>query len=143
MTKVDSIIKTVLGFDFGMKRIGLAVGQTITSHASPLATLKAKDGVPNWVDLDKSIIEWQPQALVVGIPLNMDGSTQLVTFAARKFAKKLKQKFKIPVYQVDERLTTIEARARLFETGGFRQLESSEVDSIAAVVITEQWLLDD
>ena len=134
------VIKTVLGFDFGMKRIGMAVGQTISNSASPLRIIFAKDGVPNWKELSKIIAEWQPQALVVGIPLNIDGSKQTISYAAKKFAKKLASRYKLPIFEVDERLTTVEARAQLFDEGGYQGLMKAELDSAAAVIITEQWL---
>ena len=132
--------KRVIGFDFGMKRIGVAIGQTVSMHASPLKTLRAKDGVPNWDEVASLIKEWQPSELIVGIPINLDGSNQLVTFAAKKFSKKLIHRFKLPVHGEDERFTTIEARSLLFDKGGYRSIEKSEIDSIAAVIITEQWL---
>jgi len=130
----------VLGFDFGMKRIGVAVGQSITLKASVLKTLQAKDGVPNWDELTGLIKEWQPNELVIGLPLNIDGSMQLITFAAKKYAKKLRTRYDLVVHEEDERLSTIEARAMLFEEGGYKSLKKTEIDSLAAVVITEQWL---
>ena len=75
----------VMGFDFGMKRIGIALGQTVTLTARPLQTIAAKDGIPNWDELSKVLKKWQPNALVVGIPLNMDGSEQKVSLNARQF----------------------------------------------------------
>jgi len=132
--------KRILGFDFGMKRIGTAFAQTISMQAKPLKTLRARDGVPNWQELDALIKEWQPHELVVGLPLNLDGSMQLVTFAAKKYAKKLRNKYNLMVHEEDERLTTVEARALMFEEGGFRAIKKAEIDSIAAVIITEQWL---
>ncbi len=128
-----------MGFDFGMKRIGTAIGQTVLKNASPLKTLAARDGVPNWEELERLLKEWQPDALVVGIPLNMDGTKQPVTFAALKFAKKLRSRFSLPVYEEDERLSTVEAKAMLFEEGGYQSLQKSNIDSMAAVVIIEQW----
>lgn len=132
--------KRVLGFDFGMKRIGVAVGQTISMQASTLKTLKAKDGVPNWQELELLIKEWQPHELVVGLPLNLDGSMQQITFAAKKYAKKLRARYDLVVHEEDERLSTVEARAMLFDEGGYQALKKAEVDSLAAVVITQQWL---
>lgn len=132
----------VIGFDFGMKRIGVAVGQAVSIKASPLKTLKACDGVPDWQQVNALLSEWQPQALVVGIPTHMDGTEQRITHAARKFAQKLRHKLALPVYEVDERLTTVEARQQLFDGGGFKKLKSAEVDSVAAALITEQWLMD-
>jgi putative Holliday junction resolvase len=133
-------IKTVLGFDFGMKRIGTAVGQVITCNASPLALLHARDGVPDWQQLKKLIVEWQPQALIVGIPTNINDEQQLITFAARKFAKKLQRNYDLPVFEVDERLTTVEARAQVFEQGGYRKLQKTQMDNRAAALIVTQWL---
>ena len=93
----------LLGFDFGMKRIGVAVGQTVTKTARPLETLKAKQGVPHWEKILKLIKTWQPDALIVGIPLNMDGTPQPLTEAAEQFANELKKRFELPVYGIDER----------------------------------------
>ena len=83
----------IIGFDFGTHNIGVAVGQTITGTASPLPALKAKDGQPDWSKVEKMIAEWQPKLLVVGLPLNMDGSEQPLTDLARKFANRLHGRF--------------------------------------------------
>lgn len=132
--------RTILGFDFGTKSIGAAVGQEITGTASPLNAFKAVDGIPNW-DLIKQIYdEWQPQLVVVGLPLNMDGTDQQVTFAAKKFANRLHAKFKIPVETYDERLTTVDAKAQLFEMGGFKKLDKQKIDSASACLIVESWM---
>ncbi|KTC82410.1 Holliday junction resolvase [Legionella cherrii] len=129
-----------LGFDFGYKRIGVAVGQQLTCSASPLATLSARSGVPDWGLVAKVIAEWSPQALIVGIPTCIDGSELYTTSAARRFAKELRKRFTLPVHLVDERLSTVAAREQLFAQGGYRKIKQSEVDSIAACVILEQWL---
>lgn len=129
-----------LGFDFGYKRIGVAVGQSITLSASPLPTLAAKQGIPDWTILARLIDQWQPQALIVGLPTCIDGSEQYTTPAARHFAKQLKKRFALPVHLVDERLTTVEARAQLFAEGGYRKLKRTPIDSTAACIILEQWL---
>ncbi len=130
----------LLGFDFGMKRIGVAVGQTITKTASPLDTLQAKDGNPDWKLINKLIEKWRITAFVVGIPLNMDGTEQTITKAAKKFANRLQGRFNMPVYFVDERLSTVEARTLVFEQGGYKALQDKQIDSIAAVIILEDWL---
>lgn len=130
----------LLGFDFGMKRIGVAVGQTLTQSARPLETLAANKGIPNWDRLQKLIQLWQPNAFVVGIPLNMDGTEQPLTAAASRFAKSLEERFKLPVYGIDERLSTKDARERLFNAGGFKALQKGQVDSIAAQLILQNWL---
>ncbi|MBA2651682.1 MAG: Holliday junction resolvase RuvX [Tatlockia sp.] len=129
-----------LGFDFGYKRIGVALGQQITCSARPLLTLDAKQGVPNWDLIQKLIKEWRPSALIVGLPTCIDGSEQYTTEASRDFASQLNLRFCLPVHLVDERLTTVEARARLFAEGGYRKIKQSQIDSLAACIILEQWL---
>jgi putative holliday junction resolvase len=132
--------RTVLAFDFGSKSIGVAVGQEITGTASPLNALKAVDGVPNWDILAKVFEEWQPQLAVVGLPLNMDGTEQSVTLAAKKFANKLHGRFGIAVETCDERLTTVDAKAMLFELGGYKKLDKQKVDSVSACLIFSSWI---
>ena len=132
--------RTVLGFDFGMKSIGVAVGQEITGTASPLSALKATDGIPNWDLLKQVFEEWQPHLAVVGLPLNMDGTQQQVTFAAKKFANRLNARYGIAVDTCDERLTTADAKARLFELGGYKKLEKQKIDSVSACLILESWM---
>jgi putative holliday junction resolvase len=129
-----------LGFDFGYKRIGVAVGQRLTFSASPLATIQAKAGVPQWMLIDKLIMQWKPQALIVGLPTCIDGSAQYTTRAAKRFAAQLEAHYSLPVHLVDERLTTIEARGLLFELGGYNKIKKTEVDGIAACIILHQWL---
>ncbi len=129
-----------LGFDFGYKRIGVAVGQRLTCSASPLATISAQTGIPDWTVVAKVVAQWTPQALIVGIPTCIDGREQYTTSAARRFAKELRKRFTLPVHLVDERLTTVEARGQLFAQGGYRKIKQTEVDSVAACVILEQWL---
>lgn len=133
---------TLLGFDFGTRSIGIAVGQTLTGSASPLTAVKAQDGIPDWMQIEKLLTEWQPDYLVVGLPLNMDGSEQELTQRARKFANRLHGKFGKRVELQDERLSTTEARARLFAYGGFKALAKGQVDCQSAVIILESWLAD-
>ncbi|WP_259430995.1 Holliday junction resolvase RuvX [Coxiella burnetii] len=127
-----------LGFDFGMKRIGVAVGQTVTHSANAIAILKAQDGVPDWEKIKMLIETWHSNVLVVGIPYNMDGSEQTLTFAARKFARKLQTRFGLPLSMVDERLTTIEAKRQWYEQGLTKRPQ--HLDNYAAKLILEQWL---
>lgn len=134
--------KILLGFDFGMKRIGMAVGQTITQTARALDTLRAKEGIPAWDALAKIISRWSPDALVVGIPYNMDGTTQPMTQHAKQFAHALRDRFRLPVYEMDERLTTKEAREKLFSEGGYKALLDGQVDCIAAQLILQNWMLE-
>jgi putative pre-16S rRNA nuclease len=138
----EKIPKILIGFDFGMKRIGVAVGQTITQTARPLDTLQAKEGVPDWNTLEKLIKKWQPDALVVGIPVNMDGTDQKISQDARHFARNLHERFNIPVHEMDERLTTKDARERLFTQGGFKALQDGQVDRVAAQLILQNWFAE-
>lgn len=129
-----------IGFDFGYKRIGLAVGQRLTCSASPLSTLPAKSGVPDWDSIQKILDLWRPEALIVGFPTCIDDSELYTSAAAKRFAKQLKKRFALPVHLVDERLSTVDARSQLFEQGGYRKIKKTEVDSLAACIILEQWL---
>ncbi|HBI21382.1 MAG TPA: Holliday junction resolvase RuvX [Legionella sp.] len=129
-----------LGFDFGYKRIGVAVGQSLTCSASPLSTLDAVLGVPHWDQVQRLVDQWQPTAMVVGLPTCIDGTEQYTTAASRGFARQLRKRFARPVHLVDERLSTREARAHLFAEGGYRKIKKTQVDSIAACIILEQWL---
>lgn len=138
----DLAPRILLGFDFGMKRIGVAIGQTITQTARPLDTIQARDGVPNWNAIAKLIKKWLPDALVVGIPLNMDGTEQPISQHARHFAEALRQQFALPVHEIDERLTTKDARERLFAQGGYKALQDGQVDRVAAQLILQNWFAD-
>jgi putative Holliday junction resolvase len=129
-----------LGFDYGFRRIGVAVGQMVTATARPLATVLASNGRPNWSDIDKLVRQWQPQALIIGFPTCIDGKEQYTTKAAKKFSNDLCERYGLDTHLVDERLTTVEARSRLFDKGGYRQIQQSQVDAVAAVLILEQWL---
>lgn len=131
--------RTVIAFDFGSKSIGAAIGQELTGSARALAAFKAQSGSPDWQKIAKLLQEWQPDLVVVGLPLNMDGSEQPVTEQARKFANRLHGRFGVQIALHDERLSTVEARANLFNRGGFRALDQGSVDSASAVVILESW----
>jgi len=129
----------ILAFDFGTKRIGVAVGQSITQTAQPLETLRTRDGAPPWELIQDLLNTWQPEKLVVGLPLNMDGSDQVMTTLARRFANRLNGRFNIVVELQDERLTSVEARHQIFEERGFKGIKQSQIDSIAACLILEDW----
>lgn len=130
---------TLLAFDFGTRSIGVAIGQRITGTARPLAALKAQDGTPDWYLIARLLKEWQPETVIVGLPLNMDGTEQPLTARARNFANKIHGRFGVAITLHDERLSTVEARAGLFEHGGFRALDKGSVDSASAVVILESY----
>lgn len=131
---------TALGFDFGLARIGVAVGQTLTQTASPLPPLKAQQGTPDWSLVMQLIDTWRPQRLIVGLPLNMDGSKQPLTTQARLFGNQLSDLSGLDTHYEDERQTTLSARQSVFEQGGYRALQGHSIDSQAAVLILESWL---
>ncbi|OOF63754.1 Holliday junction resolvase RuvX [Rodentibacter sp. Ppn85] len=130
---------TALAFDFGTKSIGCAVGQSITGTAQALPAFNARDGIPNWENIEKCLTEWKPDLVVVGLPLNMDGTEQELTLRARKFAHRLNERFGVKVALQDERLTTTQARSEIFDRGGFRALKKGKVDGISACLILESW----
>ena len=136
---IEKQSQQLLGFDFGLKRIGVAVGQTLTKTATPLVTLRAHHGEPRWEDIEKLVKEWLPDALVVGIPLNMDGTSQTLTDYAKRFAQALELHYHLPVYGMDERLSSVDARERLFASGGYKAVKSGIVDQVAAQLILESW----
>lgn len=131
--------RTVVGFDFGDKYIGIAVGQEITGTATPLGSVKAQNGQPQWDNVEKYLKEWQPDLLVVGLPLNMDGTEQPMTKAAKKFGNRLHGRFGLPVEYQDERLTTAEAKEQLFSSGGYRNLKKDNIDAQSAMLIIESF----
>ena len=139
--KTHANVNTVLAFDFGTKSIGVAVGQAITNTASPLHAIPARDGIPNWDSVAKVVSLWQPNALLVGLPLNMDGTEQPITTSVKRFAGRLKHKYNLPVFLHDERLSTVDAKAKLFELGGFKKLNKEKIDSVSACLIYESWAL--
>lgn len=138
----EAAAQSVLGFDFGSKRIGVAVGQTVTGSASPLGVVAVRGDEPDWGTIDKFMQEWRPGSLVVGLPYNMDLSEQDMTQRARQFVQQLQQRYPVPVHTVDERLSSREAEARLKESRqqGRRRIRREDVDGAAACVILESWL---
>ncbi len=139
MPNIESI---VLGFDWGMKRIGVAVGNILLEDAKPLKTLPARSGLPDWTSIKKITQEWRPKAFIVGVPSQINGKALYTTELAENFCAELKKHFDLPVYPVDERLTTVEARQQLFDVGGYRKIQSTEVDSFAAKLMVEQWFFE-
>lgn len=133
-----AMLEVVLAFDFGLRRIGVAVGQTITQSARPLPIIAAEKGQPDWRLVSQLITEWRPAALIVGLPYKMDGGEQAISFAARQFAQQLKTQFNLPVHLVDERLTTREAKNQLQASGV--KFKDVPIDSYAAKLILESWM---
>ncbi len=128
--------QTLLGFDYGTKRIGIAVGQTITRTANPLKTVGWIHQQPDWDSIEKIIKEWRPQALVVGLPYNMNGSESEIATQAKRFARQLEGRFHLTVHMVDERLTSLEAQRYL----GRIDERDGKLDAAAASLILETWL---
>ena len=137
---MSNVTHTYLGFDFGTKRIGIAVGQDVTKTAKPLKNINAKAGVPDWKEIIQLVRQWSPTALIVGIPYNMDGSEQATTLLARAFAKQLAHHTQLTVHEVDERLSTVAAREHVFERRGYKGLQETAMDAVAAQMILEGWM---
>jgi len=142
-----------LGFDYGKKRIGIAIGQTFTATATPLTTLLVHQQQPEWSKLNALIQEWQPQALVVGTPIHADGSENEMTVAVHSFSEQLAQRYLLPIYLIDERLSSVAAAERPSLISAMNQRKSNyrkskknnqsiELDAIAAQIILETWLAE-
>ena len=148
MLKLDPLLSkttstTYLGFDFGMKKIGVAVGQTTTATASPLQTIRSINQNPNWEIIGQLIREWQPVGLVVGISRQQDGTDNIVTPRMLKFCRQLDGRYALPVYQQDETLSTFEAKQLLFDEVHVNASKLWAVqDQLAAQLILQTWLND-
>ncbi|QTM69041.1 Holliday junction resolvase RuvX [Buchnera aphidicola (Hormaphis cornu)] len=130
----------ILGLDFGTKNIGVAIGQKVTKTANALHPIKANQGIPNWNSIKSILVEWQPSLIIIGNPLNINGSKQKITKKVETFANSIFKIFHIPIVLHDERLSTIEAKSFLFNTYGYRSLSKKNIDSFSAVMILESWL---
>lgn len=131
----------VLGIDFGTKRIGLAVAQTLTRQANPLKVLNNNQQF--WQELQQIIEEWQIKQLIVGLPLDMDGEEQEVTRQVKNFGKKLKHQFDLPIIYVDERLSSFEAERQFQQqraAGASKAKNKQNIDAMAAQIILQSWL---
>lgn len=130
-------VQSLVGFDYGTRKIGAAAGQALTGSATPLDAISCLQGQPDWARIEQLLNEWSPELLVVGLPLNMDGSESETCRRARRFARQLEGRFGVPARMVDERLSTREARERL--GGEARRGPDPRVDSLAAVLIIESF----
>jgi len=139
MMNVKKTQRTILGFDFGTKRIGIAIGQEVTGTVNPLTTVTAVKHKPDWESISKIIAEWQPDLLVVGLPLHMDGTEQPMTQAARRFSNQLNGRYQIPIALMDERLSSDEAESILNERSGSFQ-DKAQIDMISAQLILQSWM---
>ncbi|MGM0570588.1 Holliday junction resolvase RuvX [Marinobacter sp.] len=132
----------VLAFDFGLRRIGVAFGQSLLGTASPVAMVSARDGIPDWPQIEKLLAEWQPDLVVVGLPLNMDGTESDMCARARKFGQRIHGRYHLPVEMMDERLSSFEAKDAVLARGGSSDFGRHGVDDLAAVLILESWFND-
>jgi len=148
------MVDSYLGFDYSRRKIGIATGQSLTNTANALDTIKSIAGEPNWSAIGLVVEQWKPVALVVGMPLNMDGSEQDSSEYAKIFGQQLEEKFKLPVYFMDERLSSREASHILGYDGHTsprrtnkpgkkvkkKQRDGKDIDSMAAQLILQSWL---
>lgn len=139
---MNARIRSVLAFDFGLVQIGVAVGNTLLGSTQPLAILRAREGIPDWQALEQLVRDWQPDLLLVGDPLNMDGSDSELCERARKFARRLHGRLGLPVTMVDERLTSFEAKQVSREQGHRGDYKRRPIDSQAAELVLQSWLND-
>ena len=130
---------TVLGFDFGLARIGVAVGETELSMAQPLTVIAAGDDDARFAAIGKLVAEWQPAFAVVGLPTHTDGTEHEMTARCRRFANQLNGRFRLPVELVDERLTSLEAESMLREAGHGWKKRKQHLDAVAAQRILQTW----
>jgi putative Holliday junction resolvase len=133
----------VLGFDVGSKLIGVAVGNRVTASARAVATIAMREDAPDWAALDALRSEWLPDSFVVGLPLTLDGEEQAASKRARRFAERLRERYRMPVAMVDERHSSLEAAARFAQAraaGLKRRRDAAQLDAEAAAVILERWL---
>lgn len=136
---------TLLGFDVGAKRIGVALGNTVSMSARELGVLEVRATGPDWARLDHWVKEWRPEALVVGDPATLDGGDQPARQRARGFARSLARRYALPVQQVDEARSSIEAAQRFAAAraaGARKRSQADQLDALAAVVILERWLAE-
>lgn len=135
MPEAAAPLRIVLAFDYGLKRIGAASGNALLGTANPLPALRARDGVPDWSEVEKLIREWKPDLLLVGKPLNMDDSDSEMSERAARFARRLEGRFGVRSELMDERLSSFAARGELIGT----RTRPGDVDSVAAKLILESW----
>lgn len=141
---LHSSVQTVLGFDYGISKMGIALGNTLTQTATPLRQFAMKNGQPDWAALLALISEWQAQQVIVGLPLNMDGTDSELGNRAKKFARRLNHELKAahiacPVTLADERLTSREAKRLAWEYGLIKH-EHEPIDAIASAIMLGSWL---
>ncbi|MEE9332843.1 MAG: Holliday junction resolvase RuvX [Granulosicoccaceae bacterium] len=135
--------KTYLAFDYGTVRIGVAVGNSLTETASPIQTVSNVNGSPDWLAIEQLIKQWQPDELVVGLPLTVEGEDQAITPHVKGFIKALRKRFGLAISEADERFSSIAAQAELakMRASGQRtkRVSKDDIDSMAATLILQHW----
>lgn len=132
-------VLTVLGFDYGQRRIGVAVGQTLTCNANPLATIKNGPEGVDWDAISILMSQWQPDRIVLGLPSHADGSKSTMTKAVNNFGNQLQARYNLPVEKIDERLSSHEAEQLMFENNISQKKRKADLDQYAAKVILDSW----
>jgi len=144
VARADSA-RAALAFDFGLRRIGVAAGNTLTHSAAPLTAVGNGAQGPDWVAIDRHLSAYKPAVLVVGTPYNEDGSFGSLAEAAQQFALELGRRYALPIASVDERYSSQEARSELRSRRAAgtrrRRVQRAQVDSLAAAIILERWLV--
>lgn len=133
------LASTVLCFDFGEQRIGIAVGEHLLASANPLTTIDNESNEVRFEAISKLVKEWQPKLLIVGLPLSLDGSENSVTQLCKKFARRLNGRFNIPVMLIDERYSSVEASNLLNQTGVKGRAQKAMLDQVAAQTILQSY----
>lgn len=139
MAEMQSQFRNIMAFDYGTKRIGVAIGQTLTRTARPLTIITLQSTTFPWEKVDALLTEWRPQAFVVGLPRHADGTFNAVSQAALAFSEQLQHRYQLPVHLIDETLSSLEATQRMQPTG---KKQKVRVDAVAAQVILETWLAE-
>ncbi len=143
-TSIETAIETIMGLDFGISKMGISLGNTLTQTAQPLMQFKMDNGIPNWDELIKLITQWQVSKIVIGLPLNMDGTQSELGNRTKKFARRLNHqlemaKIRCPIVMADERLSSREAKNLAWEYGLIKS-EQEPIDSIASAIMLGSWL---
>lgn len=133
------LASTVLAFDFGEQRVGIAVGEHLLASARPLLTIDNESNAARFELISKLVTEWQPKLLVVGLPLSLDGTETEITQLCKKFARRLNGRFNIPVMMIDERYSSVEASSRLNEIGIKGRAQKATLDQVAAQTILQSY----
>jgi putative Holliday junction resolvase len=133
------LANTVLCFDFGEQRIGVAVGEHVLATANPLLTIDNESNQIRFEAISKLVKEWQPKILIVGLPLSLDGAENSVTHLCKKFARRLNSRFNLPVMLIDERYSSVEASDLLNQSGIKGRAQKQMLDQVAAQTILQSY----